>query len=261
MTQLPFQFIPQYFFEFELVNLLKLVKIGLYLMFMIFYFVRVRSRKEEGSPVTFEILAGLFFLFMLLGSVWEVFMLVFDPIFFGYGFHTMQLIPTINIMGFPIFQTFTGEALVYMLGFIGLGLLCIGIEKGSDLKSKGAISVIPFALAGFTLISGLTVTYLPWFLLALSAAIVPILFFYIAAISEDEIRSKSLNIGFGYFFIFAGEAVNVHIVARIFPEWLDFMGYIVGIPFGFPINISFLMPAVSIIGCFLLLIGLVRFRD
>jgi len=254
-------FNPQYFFEFELTNLLKLIKIGFYLMFMIVYFARVRSRKEEGSPVTFEILAGLFFLFMLLGSAWEVFMLVFDPIFFGYGFYIMQLIPIINIMGFPIFQSFTGEASVYLLGFIGLGLLCIGIEKGSELKSKGAISVIPFALAAATLLFGLTVTTLPWFLFALAAAIVPILFFYIAGISEDEIRSKSLNIGFGYFFIFAGEALNVHIVLRIFPEWMGFLEGAVSTLFNFPVYLSFFMPLVSLIGCLLLLIGLIKFRD
>ncbi|NHI94127.1 MAG: hypothetical protein EAX96_16675 [Candidatus Lokiarchaeota archaeon] len=222
---------------------------------MIIYFVRARSRKEEGSPYAFEILAGLFFIFMLLGSAWEVFMLVFDPIFFGFGFYTMQLIPTINLFGFSLFSGFNGEASVYFLGFVGLGLLCVGIERGSELKSRGAISVIPFALAGATLIFGLLVTYLPWFLFALAAAIVPILFFYIAAVSTDEIRSKSLNIGLGYLLIFAGEALNIHIVYRVVPDWIPLLENILTIP------LEFMMPLVSILGSILLLIGLIRYRE
>ena len=106
-----------YLVQFELTNLLKLIKIGLYLFFCIYYFARVHARREEGSPTTFEGLAGTFFLFMLLGSVWELFMLVFDPIFFGYGFYTMNLLPTLTIPipNFPItfFATFTGETVHY----------------------------------------------------------------------------------------------------------------------------------------------------
>ncbi len=247
-----------YLIQFELTNLLKLIKIGLYLFFCIYYFVRVRSRREEGSPSTFEALAGTFFIFMLLGSTWELFMLVFDPIFFHFGFYNMVLLPTIGIPFTPItfFSTFTGEMSVYFFGFIGLGLLSLGIERGSNLATKGLISIIPFALAVALLIYGPTVTVLPWFLFALAAAIVPILFFYIAAKSTDEIRSKSLNIGFGYFLIFAGEAINIHIIQRALPEW---PGWMQGLLFNIPID--FLMPLVTIIGCILLLIGLIRYRD
>lgn len=248
-----------YFVQFELTNLLKLIKIGFYLFFCIYYFARVHSRREEGSPTTFEALAGTFFLFMLLGSVWEVFMLVIDPIFFGFGFFNMNLLPTLTIPFTPItfFATFTGEMSVYFLGFIGLGLLSLGIERGSNLPTKGAISVIPFALAVATLIYGPSVTTLPWFLFAFAAAIVPGLFFYIAMKSSDEIKSKSLNIGFGYTFIFAGEAINIHIINRALPEWAGWMQYVT--LFGLPID--FLMPLFSIIGCLLLLMGLIRYRD
>jgi len=248
-----------YFVQFELTNLLKLVKIGFYMFFCIYYFARVHVRREEGSPTTFEGLAGTFFLFMLLGSMWELFMLVFDPIFFGFGFYTMNLLPTIAIPFTPItfFATFTGEQSVYFLGFIGLGLLSLGIERGSNLPTKGVISLVPFALAVATLIYGPTVTTLPWFLFAFAAAIVPGLFFYIAAKSDDEIRSKSLNIGFGYFFIFAGEAINIHIIYRAMPEWPGWIQNV--ILFGLPMDMT--MPLFSVIGCLLLLMGLIRYRD
>ncbi|MHA1799072.1 MAG: hypothetical protein ACTSVY_11560 [Candidatus Helarchaeota archaeon] len=249
-------FLSEYFIRFELTNLLKFIKMGFYLLFMIFYFYRVRVRKEEGSPVSFEVLAGLFFLFMLAGSAWEVFMLVFDPIFFHFGvqyYYTTQLFPTVYILGFPLFEVFVGEVSVYFLGFIGLGFLCIGIEKGSNLKSNGVISLIPFALAIATLLFGKLITSIPWYLLAFSAAIVPILFFYIAGKSSDEIRSKSLNIGLGYFLIFAGEATNYSIANRIFPEWIPYLEALLHIP------VPFLMPLFSIIGCILLLVGLVRY--
>ncbi|NHI91958.1 MAG: hypothetical protein EAX96_05605 [Candidatus Lokiarchaeota archaeon] len=246
-----FSFNLEYFYRFELTNLLKFIKLGCYFALMILYFIRVKKRRDEESPYIFEILAGIFFLSMLLGSVWELFTLVFGPRFFGLYLFNQQLFPTINILGFPLFELFTGEMLGYFVGFIGLGILCIGIERASKLKSRGFISIIPFALAIGTLLFGPLMTTLPYYFLALSAAIVPIMFFYVADRSPDELRNKSLIIGLGFFLIFAAEALNYYILLRVVPEWV----YIVENAIIFQ-PITLFPPFICIIGCIFLFIGL-----
>ena len=237
-----------FFLEFELTNLLKLIKIGFYVFFMIYFFSRIKPRKKDGDPIIFEVLVCLFFLFMALGSTWEIFCLVFDPIFLHPGvfyFYNLVLLPT----------GFSGMALVYFLGFIGLGFLSLGIEKGSNLPTKGFISLIPFSLSAGLLLFGMLAITMPWYGLAFFAIIVPALFFYIAYKAKGGIRTKALFYAFGFILIFAGESMNINLTLRNFPELVNFFIAMYGYP------IHFTLPIYSIAGCVLLIIAQIKYRD
>jgi len=214
-------------------------------------------KKNEESSFTFEVLAGCFFLFFSLASIWEVFMLVIDPIYFQMQFYNSQLFPSINVFGFSLFARFTGELSVYCILFIGLGLLSIGIERGSKIKSKGALSIIPFSFTVAALIFGDLIITVPWLYLTLTIIfallIVPILFFYVAIKSTGTLRRKSTIIALGYFIIFGGEALDTNMINKLFPAWVPYLENLIKIP------ISWLMPLIAITGCILLFIGLNRF--
>ncbi len=144
----------EYFLTFELTNLLKFIKIGFYAFLTIFFLYKMNKRKKDEDPYTFEILVALFFLFMCLGSAWEVFCLVFDPIFFHSG--------TYYLYFYNILPTgFSGMALVFFLGYIGLGFLSLGMERGSNLPTKGIISIVPFSYAVGLLIWGVEILKMP----------------------------------------------------------------------------------------------------
>lgn len=246
MNELAFNL--DFFLRFELPNLLILIKIGFYAFFTVHFLYRMHFRKNEGDPYRFEIFISLFFLFMCLGTIWEGFCLVFDPIFFHSGiyyFYDLTLIPV----------GFTGKTLVYCFGYIGLGFLSLGVELGSNLPSKGIISVVPFSFAAGMFIWGQTVLTLPWFLFSLIAAIVPVLFFYIAFKGDGAVRNKALLLAIGFLGIFAGEALNYNLWIQNFP---DAVGVIINL-LQFPIN--FLLPLGCVVGCILILISQIIYRD
>ncbi len=238
-----------YFLQFELTNLLKLIKIGFYAFLIVFFIVRMHVRKKDGNPYQFEIFVALFFLFMCVGSIWEVFCLVFDPIFFHSGtlyYYELNFLPT----------GFNGMALVFFLGYIGFGFFSLGLERGSNLPTKGMISIIPFSYSITLLIWGIQILNMPWFAFSFSVAIIPLLFFYIAIKSEDEIRNKALLQGVGILIIFTGEALNINLWIKYFPE---VVGYIMYGIFRHPIY--FYLPLVAIIGCIFLIIGQILYKD
>ena len=247
MIQLAFNF--EYFLTFELANLLKLIKIGFYIFFISYFIIRIRKRKADGDVIVFEVYASLFFLFLLTGSILEFLWVTLDPIFFHPGqnyFYDLLLLPT----------GFTGEALIFFLGFIGLGFLSIGIERGSNLPTKGIISLIPFTFSIGLLLIGMVAMTMPWYFIALASSIIPILFFYIAAKAEGGIRNKALFYGFGFLLILMGNAINYNYVLNNYPEMV---GFLINNLFGHPF--TYLHTTVILIGCTLLLIGQLKYDE
>ena len=247
MNELAFNL--EYFLQFEVTNLLKLIKIGFYAFFTIFFFCRMHIRKKNDDPYSFEILVALFFLLMCIGSAWEVFCLVIDPIFLHNGmyyYYELNFLPT----------GFNGMALVFFLGYIGLGFLSLAAERGSNLPTKGFISIIPFSFPVLLLVWGIPAIVMPWFLFTFIAAIVPLLFIYLAIKAEGAIRNKAIFHAIGFLGIFASEALNMNLWSLNLPE---VVGYIWHGIFGFPIH--FVMPLGSVMGCAFLLLGQIIYRD
>ncbi|MHA1428070.1 MAG: hypothetical protein ACTSQI_18975 [Candidatus Helarchaeota archaeon] len=117
-----------------------------------------------------------------------------------------------------------GEAFVYFLGFIGLIFLTYAFEKIAKLRVKGFFTLVPFTFAIMTLIIGVRIIEFPYLFIALIIAFIPFLFFYIAYSFTGEVRKRSILTGLGFFLIFAGEAVNYHVILRSFPFLIDIFG-------------------------------------
>ena len=247
MNQLSFYL--EYFLSFDLANLLKLIKIGFYIFFISYFIILLKKRKAEDEPIIFEATVSLFFLFLLIGSILEFLWITIDPIFFHpgiYYYYDLLLLPT----------GFTGEALIFFLGFIGLGFLSIGIERGSKLPTKGLISIIPFTFAIGLLLFGMIAMTMPWYTIALFASIIPILFFYIAIKAQGGVRNSALYFGFGFFSILMGNAINYNLWERINPQ---FVAFITENFFGHPY--TYVHTIVILIGCILLLIGQLKYKS
>jgi hypothetical protein len=106
-------------------------------------------------------------------------------------------------------------------------------------------------MAIFTLVVGSQITALPYYLIALIVGVIPLLFIIQGLKSEGIIRSQFLFIGFGFFLVFAGEAVNYFIVEKNFPWLLDFWN-LTGTTF------HFIPPILILLGLLCLFNGYVR---
>lgn len=238
-----------YFLGFELLNLLRLIEMSFYAILFVYFFYIIKIKKKDEEPIAFELGVGLFFLFLWLGSMWEIFCLAIDPILLHPGtfyFHELVLLPT----------GFTGEALIYFFGFFGFIFLTYGAEKGSNLPTKGAITLIPASISAALLIFGVLALTMPWFIFAFTALVIPALFFYIAFKAVGLIRKKALYSAFGFLFIFGSRAMNINIWTRNFPELVSFF---VDIVLRHPVNYA--LSLYAIIGCILLIIGQRKYKD
>jgi hypothetical protein len=209
--------------------ILKIFKIFAYLFFQLLFVRRAVKKYGDAEPITLEICTFLFFFCMMLGSIGEVFWLATDAVFYDT----------------------VGALYIYFIGFLALGFLSIGIERSANLKTKGLIAIIPFAMAALTLYIGIDMLSIPYYFIALIVGIIPALFLYQAFISEGLIRRQFLYVGIGYFLLFAGEAINYKLILLNFP-WLEagfsnLTGY----------SIEFFPPLLTLLGLILLLNGYV----
>jgi len=74
--------------------------------------------------------------------------------------------------------------------------------------------------------------------------------------AEGGVRNKALLFGFGFVLIFFGEALNLNLWGMNFPEMV---GYSIAIVYRYPIH--FTLPLYSIVGCVLLVIAQIKYRD
>jgi hypothetical protein len=208
---------------------LKIIKILVYFLFVCLFIRRVSRKWAEGEPVTLEACTAAFFFCMMLGSLSEIIWIE---------------------VNFPFYQT-VGAFYIYFIGFIALTFLSIGIER-TALKTKGFIAIIPFAMAIFTLVVGIQITAPPYYFIALIVVVIPLLFLIQGFKSgEGIIRRQFLYIGFGFFLVFAGEAVNYFIVEKNFP-WLLDLWNLTGTTF------HFIPPILILLGLLCLFNGYVR---
>jgi len=238
-----------YFLGFELLNLFRLIETGFYAILFVYFLYLVKIKKKDQEPIAFELGVSLFFLFLWLGSIWEFLCLTIDPIFLhpgAYYFHELVLLPT----------GFNGEALIYFFGFFGFIFLTYGAEKGSNLPTKGLITLVPASISASLIIFGVLALSMPWFIFAFTALVIPALFFYIAFKAVGLIRKKALYSAFGFLFIFAAKAMNINIWTRNFPELVSFF---VDVVLRHPVNYA--LPLYAIIGCILLIIGQRKYKD
>ncbi|MHA1314370.1 MAG: hypothetical protein ACTSSI_06355 [Candidatus Helarchaeota archaeon] len=208
----------------DLTIVLKLIKFGFYIFFVILFFRRAKVDDE-----TIGWFAGAFFLCMSLGSILEVVWMLWAD----YGissWYTLGYHVSIPFLG--ILLRFNGESFIYFLGFIGLGFLSVGVERYSILKTKGLISIVPFSLAILVLVTGSFIIELPQYLIALTVAVVPLLYLYIGMKSEGDIRRKAILTFFGYVSIFGGEALNIHILTRAMDFVWSLLNVLLGVPIG-----------------------------
>lgn len=208
---------------------LKIIKILVYFFFISLFVRRVSRKWAEGEPVTLEGCTAAFFFCMFLGSLAEIIWMTFSPLFY---------------------ETI-GASYCFFLGFIGLTFLSIGIER-TALKTKGLVAIIPFAMAIFTLVVGIQITEPPYYFIALIVAVIPLLFIIQGFKSEGIIRRQFLFIGFGFFLVFAGEAVNYFILENNFYWLLEFWTNLTGTTF------QFIPPLLILIGLLCLFNGYVR---
>jgi hypothetical protein len=208
---------------------LKILKISVYFLFMSLFIRRVSRKWAEGEPVTLEACTAAFFFCMMLGSLSETIWIETDYLFY---------------------QTI-GASYIYFIGFLALTLLSIGIER-TALKTKGLIALIPFAMAIFTLVVGMQITEPPYYFIALIVAVIPLLFIIQGVKSEGIIRRQFLFIGFGFFLVFAGEAVNYFILENNFFWLLEFWTNLTGTTF------HCIPPLLTLIGLLCLFNGYVR---
>lgn len=214
--------------------LLKIIKICFYGFGQILFIYKARKKEES---IKFEVLVSFFFLFMNIGSILEVVTQNFYPEFY-------------NGTVYLFWPALSAEALVYFFGFIAIGILTLGTELNSKIKTHGILSIIPFLLAAATLYFGIQVTNYIYFL-ALVVIIVPLLYFYIAIKVSKGFRKKSYCVAVGYLLIFLGEATNYSILTRVEP----FKTWVIAIESSFGYQIAFLQPMVIIIGLLLLFYG------
>lgn len=188
----------------QLTIFFKFAKFGLYVFFVCLFFRRAKVDEDR-----FGIYAGIFFLCMSLGSILEVIWTLWAA--FGIStFYTIGIMLPLGFINVPI----NGESVIYLLGFVGLGVLSVGVERHSVLKTKGIISLVPFGLAVAIFFLGTMMIQLPQYLIALTVAVVPLLYLYIGYRSEGDVRRKAYLTFGGYIFIFGGEALNIHILTR-----------------------------------------------
>ncbi|MHA1130043.1 MAG: hypothetical protein ACTSQI_02335 [Candidatus Helarchaeota archaeon] len=208
----------------------KIIKILLYFFYLVLFVRRSVKKYDTVQPIILEACTSLFFLCMMVGSIVEVYWIATAPLFYD----TL------------------GAMYVYFIGFIALAFLSIGIERSANLKTKGLLALVPSIMAILTLYIGIEMLSIPYYFLALIVAIIPALFLYQALVSEGLIRWQFLYIGFGYFLIFAGEAINYKLILLNFP-WLE-SGF--SNLTGF--SIEFLPPLLVILGLIILFNGYVR---
>lgn len=207
----------------------KIIKILAYFFFQVLFLRRASKKRGEREPVVLEISTVIFFFLMMVGSIFEVFWLAYNPTFYD-----------------------TQGALdIYFIGFIALAFLSIGIERSANLKTKGLIAFVPLSMAILTLFIGIQILLVPYYFIALIVAIIPGLFLYQSYVTEGLIRRQFLYIGLGYFLVFAGEALNYKIILLNFPwlanGWLNLTG----------ISIQFLPPLLILLGLLCLFFGYV----
>jgi hypothetical protein len=214
--------------------ILKLVKISLYFIIIIIFFDRTRKKEESAK---FEILIGLFFMFMNMGAITEVISQTFFIDFYK----------GLSYWGYP---TIYGEVLVYFFGFIGIALYTLGTELRVKLKTHGLLSLFAFALAAITLLIGMGIANYIYFL-GLGIVIVPLVYFYIAFKASEDTRKHAFVLAFGYLLYLIAEANNYNLIQRVYPlnALASYLESLMGI------SVAFLGPLLSIFALILIFYG------
>jgi len=222
------------FIDFYLPVILKFVKIFLYSIIMLVFFDRARKKEERAK---FEILIGLFFMFMNTGAIIEVVSQTFFIDFYN----------GLSYWGYP---TIYGEVLMYFFGFIGIALFTLGTELKVKLKTRGLLSLFAFILAAITLIIGMGIANYIYFL-GLVIVIVPLVYFYIAFKASEDTRKRAFVLAFGFLLFLMAEGNNYNLVQRVYPlnTLVSYLESLLGV------SIAFLGPLLSIFGLLLIFYG------
>ena len=222
------------FIDFYLPVILKFVKIFLYSIIMLVFFDRARKKEESAK---FEILIGLFFMFMNTGAIIEVVSQTFFINFYN----------GLSYWGYP---TIYGEVLMYFFGFIGIALFTLGTELKVKLKTHGLLSLFAFFLAAITLIIGMGIANYIYFL-GLVIVIVPLVYFYIAFKATEDTRKRAFVLAIGYFLFLLAEGNNYNLIQHV--DALNALVLYLQALLG--VSVAFLGPLLSIFGLLLIFYG------
>jgi len=222
------------FLNIYLPIILRIIKISLYFILIFTFFAR--ARKEEEKPY-FEMILGIFFIFMSIATITEILTQIFFSDFY-------------KGITYWVYPTIYGQVLVYFFAFIGIALFTLGTEFKVKLKTYGLLSALSFALAIITLIIGMEIANYIYFL-GLGIVIVPIVYFYIAFKATEETRTRAFVLAFGYLLYLIAEANNYYLIQRVHPlkELADYLESL----FGF--SVAFLGPTLSILSLILIFYG------